>query len=83
MAARNIKIIKDEEKPETPELLASSIVAIGNAFKQLKKHGLTDKAIVTLLSAMDGMSRVPKSDIYLVLENLPKLSGYYVKPPKK
>jgi len=81
--ARNIKIIKDDENPETPELLASSIVSISNAFKQIKTAGLTDKAIVTLLSAMDGMSQIAKGDIYLVLENLPKLAGYYVRKPIK
>lgn len=76
---KNIRIIKNEENPETPELLASSIVRISESFKKLESQGLTRHGIVTLLKGMPGMNPVSVVDIRLVLENLPKLAGYYVK----
>lgn len=82
--AQNIKIIKNEEKPETPELLAASIVAIAEGFTKLTKGGITQRGIVTLLKDMPGMQKVGREEINLVLMNLPKLAGYYVKAaPKK
>lgn len=79
--SKNIRVIKDAENPETPAVLAASIIKISKAFGELQKEGLTPKAIVTLLMGMDGMSKVSKPDIYLVLENLPKLASYYVRKP--
>ncbi len=79
MKYQNIKIMKNEIKPETPELLAASIVEISRAFQVLVNQGLTQKAIVVLLKGMKGMQLVSTSDIRLVLENLPKLASYYVK----
>ena len=82
--ARNIKVKKDEINPETPEVLAASIVSISKNFEKLTSQGLTPRGIVTLLKGMTGMNDVPTSAIYLVLENLPKLGSYYVKKsPKK
>lgn len=81
--ARNIKVIKNEENPETPEVLADAIIRISNGFKQLTTQGLTDRAIVTLLKGMTGMGEVSVPSIYLVLENIPKLASYYVKKPTK
>lgn len=81
---QNIRIIKNEEKPETPELLAASIVKISKAFEALKRDGLTDKAIVVLLKGMEGMNEVSVPAIRMTLENLPKLASYYVREsPKK
>lgn len=77
--AQNVKVIKNEEKPETPEVLAASIIAISKAFETLTSQGLTQRGIVTLLKGMTGMGDVSTSSIYLVLENLPKLASYYVK----
>lgn len=81
--ARNIKVQKNEENPETPEVLAESIIKISKGFEKLTNQGLTTKAIVTLLKAMTGMGEVSVPSIYLVLENLPKLSSYYVKKEVK
>lgn len=77
--ASNIKIIKDEVKPETPELLAASIVAIADGFAKLTKQGVTEHGIIVLLKAMPGMKDVGVPDIRLTLQNLPKLASYYVK----
>lgn len=81
--ARNIKIIKNEESPETPELLADSIVRISKGFQQLATQGLTQNAIVTLLKGMKGMNEVSVPSIRLTLENLPKLASYYVRKNSK
>ena len=77
--AQNIKVIKNEEHPETPEVLADSIIRISKAFDSLTKQGLTTRGIVTLLKGMPHMNDVSTPSIYLVLENLPKLAGYYIR----
>lgn len=77
--ARNVKVIKNEENPETPEVLAASIVSISKAFEKLTSQGLTQNAIVVLLKGMRGMNEVSVPSIRLVLENLPKLASYYVR----
>ena len=77
---QNIKVIKNEDKPETPEVLAASIIQIADAFERLMAaKTLTDKAIIALLKDMPGMQLVGKTEIRLVLENLKKLKGYYVR----
>lgn len=80
---RNIRILKNDEQPETPELLADSIVRISKAFGQLSEQGLTTNGIVVLLKGMKGMNEVSVPSIRLVLENLPKLASYYVRKPLK
>jgi hypothetical protein len=80
---QNIRIIKNEEKPESPELLAASIVAISAGFKKLTAQGLTEEAIVVLLKGMPGMRDVSIPAIRLTLDNLPKLASYYVRKPTK
>lgn len=80
MKARNIKIIKNEEKPETPELLASSLIQISNAMAKLAGQGnLTNTAIALLLKGMPNCSQLAREDILLVLENMPKLKSYYIR----
>lgn len=76
---QNIRIIKNAEKPETPELLAESIINISKSFKKLSDQGLTQNAIIILLKGMPGMKDASVVDIRLTLENLPKLSSYYVR----
>lgn len=78
--AQNIKVIKDAEKPETPEILASALITISEAFEKLSGKGnLDNDAIACLLKNMRGASALRKEDILLVLENLPKLKGYYIR----
>ena len=79
--ARNVKVIKNEETPETPEVLADSIIRISKGFQHLTTQGLNQKAIIVLLKGMNGMNAVPVPAIRLVLENLPKLASYYVRKP--
>jgi hypothetical protein len=82
--ARNIKVIKNEENPETPEVLATSLIKIADAFEKLLAGGaLNEYAIVALLRDMPGMQTVGKTEIRLVLQNLKKLKSYYVRKPNK
>ena len=78
--AKNVKVIKDIENPETPEVLAKSIITIASAFEKLmSSKQLNDHAIIALLKDMPGMVKVGKTEIRLVLDNLKRLKGYYVK----
>lgn len=77
--ARNIKVIKNEENPETPEVLAASIIKIAEAFEKLMTQELRQSALVALIKDMPGMQLVGKTEIRLVLENLKKLRSYYVR----
>jgi hypothetical protein len=77
--SRNIKVIKNEENPETPEVLAASIIQIGSAFEKLLNTELTERAVVALLKDMPGMQNIGKTEIRLVLSNLKRLKGYYIK----
>lgn len=76
----NIKVIKDPINPETPEILAASIIAISNAMKKLcGSGGLTPLAIVQLVKGLPKCSQLAKEDIILVLEGLDRLSSYYIR----
>lgn len=78
--AKNIKIIKNEEAPETPQILAASIIKISEAMERLAMPGgLDNDGIAALLLNMRGMSQVSRNSVMLVLENLPKLKSYYVR----
>lgn len=82
--ARNVKIIKNEFDPETPEVLAASLIKIGAALEVLMSTKvLTDHAIVVLLKGMPGMATVGTREIGLVIENIRKLKSYYVRKQPK
>jgi hypothetical protein len=77
----NIKVIKNEENPETPEVLAASLIKIGDAMAQLQqKGGLDDDAISALVVNMKGMAgKVSKTDVRLVMDGLARLKSYYIR----
>lgn len=79
MSKENIKITKSEENPETVELLAKSVVQVAEASKKLLNSGLTKRAIIVLLQDGIGTSKINKTQIELVLDNLPRLKAWYVK----
>lgn len=82
--ARNIKIVRNEFDPETPEILAASIIKIASALETLMAtKELTDKAIIVLLKGMPGMAEVSTGAVSLVIENIRKLKSYYVRKPAK
>lgn len=73
-----IRIKKNEEQPESTEILAASIIAIAQGFEKLLSSPLNDEAIIALLfHKMKG--RVGKTEILLVLNNLKTLRGYYLR----
>ena len=74
-----VKVIKNEENPETPEILAEAIIKISTAAERLVHGPLKPRAIETLLADMPGMAGVKRTDIRMVLENLPKLRGYWLR----
>lgn len=74
----NIRVIKDAVNPETPEILAASIINISDSLNEMRKTGLTDDAIATLVSGMRG-TKVTKTDVLLVIDGLARLKSYYVK----
>lgn len=75
----NIKVIKDKENPETPEILAASLIKIGEAMEKLTKTpgGLDNDGIAALVCNMKGMSQLKKNDVLLVLDGLSRLKSYY------
>lgn len=82
----NIKIKKNEEKPESREILAEAIVKISGALEELSKSGLNEHAIIVLLndacpavgSGYD--KRKPtKKEIKAVLDSLKRLRAWYCK----
>ncbi len=75
----NIKITKTEGAEESVELMAESVVQVAKALEKLLNSGLTKKAIVILLQDGIGTSKITKSQIYLVLEALPRLKAWYVR----
>lgn len=77
----NIKIIKDPINPETPEILAASIIKIGEAMEKLTKlpGGLDNDGIAVLVMNMKGMSHLNKSEVLLVLDGLSRLKSYYIR----
>ena len=78
-----LKVKKDEENPETPEVLAEAIVKIANGFEKLLNTPLNEEAIVVLLHNMPGMTgQVSKGQIRLIFRNLKTLKGYYLRGEK-
>lgn len=75
----NIHVTKSTDNPESTELLAKSIVQVSDASYKLLNSGLTKRAIVVLLQDGIGATKINKSQIELVLENLPRLKSWYVK----
>lgn len=75
----NIRIVKDEVKPESVELLAKSIVEVAEGFEKLQKSSLNQRALVVLLQEGIGAAKISKVQIRLVLDNLPKLKAWYIK----
>lgn len=71
-----VKVIKNEVKPESAEILAEAIVSIGNAMDKLSASGLNENAIIILIQAETKLSRV---NIAKVLRALKQLRAWYCK----
>jgi hypothetical protein len=75
----NFKIKKDEQNPETPELLAKSIIQVSDAACKLLNSGINQDAIITLLHRKIGAANISRDQITMVLNGIPKLKGWYCK----
>ena len=75
----NIKIKKDEENPESVELLAKSIIQVAEGFEKIANGPLSTTAIVVLLRHCIGESKISKAQVRLVIEALPRLKSWYIK----
>ena len=76
---KNIKIKKNEEQPESVELLAKSIIQVAAGFKKVLNSSLTQRALIVLIHEGIGQSKINKAQIKLVIEALPRLKGWYIK----
>ena len=74
MKNTNIKIVKNIEKPESTEILAETVIRIGENMEKLQKSGLNRRAIIALLRDATGLG---KGDIELVIDSLAKMKGWY------
>jgi hypothetical protein len=75
----DIRIKKNEEKPESVELLAASVIQVAEGFQKIMSGPLTRGALVVLLHEGIGTSKITKNQIRLVLDALPRLKGWYIK----
>ena len=76
---KNIKIRKNEENPESAELLAQSVIQVAEGFEKVLKTPLTQRGLIVLLHDGIGQAKITKSQIQLVLEALPRLKGWYIR----
>jgi hypothetical protein len=77
--AIQIKIKKNEEKPESTELLAANIIKVAEGMEKLLNGELNERAIIVLLQAGIGTGNISQAQIKLVLNSLPKLKGWYIR----
>lgn len=75
----NIKIKKNEEQPESVELLAKSIIQVAEGFKKVLASPLNERALICLLQEGIGSGNISRTQIKLVLQALPRLKGWYLK----
>lgn len=71
-----VKIVQDPEKPVAPKVIAEAIVEIAKAMRTINATRLTRRAIVTLIHEH---SKVARSTIELVLNNLDALETTWLK----
>lgn len=75
----NIKIKKNEENPESVELLAQSIIQVAEGFEKLLNSSLHERAYLVLLQDYIGQTKISRKQIKLVLDALPRLKAWYIK----
>lgn len=76
---KNIRVKKDEENPESVELLAQSIIQVAEGFQKVANSPLSQRALIVLLHDAIGVSKITKFQIRLVLEALPRLKAWYIR----
>lgn len=66
--------VQKSDPPESKTVLASAIVKIGSALKELHRSGLNEEAIVVLLHHK---TKVPMGQIRTIFDGLRRLEGWY------
>lgn len=79
-AGGNRLIALNDEPDGGPQRIIDALLVVAEGMKSLSKTRLSRRAIVTLIQAE---SKVSKSDIELVLNNLESLEEIWLKPIKK
>lgn len=79
MSKPNITVVKDAANPEPLELMAKSVIQVAEGFEQLNRSSLNRRAIVVLLHDGIGQGKITKTQINLVLDNLPRLKAWYIR----
>ena len=77
----SIRVKKNEENPESTEVLAESIIKIAKGFEKLQKE-FTDEGLVSLINDLPECRGVGKTAIRQILCALPTLKGYYLRDKK-
>lgn len=73
-------IKRNQDKPETLELIAASIIKVADGLDMMRKSGLTARAIQILLH---DVTRVPLYQIEAILDAGPKLRKAMLAPEVK
>lgn len=77
---RNILVKKNQDNPETTELIAESIIKIADAFEKIKKSKLTERALHVLIKdAVGNANGIGIPAIKEVLAAIGNLKKYYIK----
>lgn len=74
-----VKVVKSDP-PESTEILAESIVRLGEAIELLNRNGLNRKGVVVLLH---DATKMAKWRIETILDALQRLRGWYCRETKK
>ena len=75
MDTKQVVVTQDEQEPIPAEIIAASIVKIADGFERIKKSGLTQRAILLLISSA---SKVPVTHVRSVLEGIDQLKTLYI-----
>lgn len=73
---KTIVSVKQPDPPIRKEILAEAVVKVSEALTALQASGLNTDAIVVLLQEK---TKLPKRDIYAVLNGLRLLKGWYTR----
>ena len=79
-----IKIKKNEENPETTEILAEAIIKISETMEKLSEQsGLSEKALIVLIQDNCGClsrgGKPSKRTVEIILDSMKTLKGYYLR----
>ncbi len=81
-----VKVVQDENKPVTVEVLAAAIKAVSDGVKKLRAGKLKDDALILLIQhaapyrgGRYGNSQVTRAQVKAVLDGIESLESVYLK----